>query len=77
MAAQMKSTGPMGTSLVRRQMGAMLDAQMFRAENDPDCGQMPTLRKADQSLRAGRFENAGRWIREVEAKLDQRAAQGS
>ncbi|CAN5171232.1 hypothetical protein BH10PSE3_BH10PSE3_09320 [soil metagenome] len=47
---------------------------MVRADNDPGCGQMPTLKKAEQALRAGRAEDAGRWIREVEAKLDERAA---
>lgn len=74
MTAKLKSTGAMGVSLARRQLGAMLDAQRVRADNDPGCGQLPVLRKADQALRAGRLEDAGRWIREAEARLDERAS---
>lgn len=74
MTALLKSTNPMAESLARRQLGGLLDAMMFRADNDPGCGQIPTLKKAEQALRAGRAEDAGRLIREAEAKLDERAA---
>lgn len=74
MTALLKSTGAMTSSLVRRQMADLLEAMLVRADNDAGCGQMPTLKKAEQAMRAGRTEDAGRMIRDVEARLDERAA---
>jgi hypothetical protein len=74
MTALLKSTNIMTTSLVRRQLADLLEAAIFRTDNDPGCGQMPALKKAEQALRAGRTDDAGRLIHEVQIKLDERAA---
>jgi hypothetical protein len=74
MTVLLKSTPPMTTSLIRRQLTDLIEAMTVRAENDAGCGQIPALKKAEQALRANRIEDAGRWIREVEAKLNERAA---
>lgn len=74
MTALLKSNNAMSTSLVRRQLVDLLEAMFVRADHDAGCGQMPTLKKAEQALRAGREEDAGRWIREVENRLNERAA---
>lgn len=74
MTALLKSTPTMATSLVRRQLADLLEAMIFRADNDPGCGQTPTLKKAEQALGAGRTDDAGRLIHEVQTKLDERVA---
>ena len=64
----------MGSSLVRRQLQDKLDVLRIRADNDAGCGQIPVLNKADQALRAGRTEDAGRVLQDVLERLDARAA---
>ena len=60
MTALLKANGAIGVSLARRQLGALLEVMLVRADNDPGCGQAPVLKKADQALKAGRTEDAGR-----------------
>jgi hypothetical protein len=74
MSAVLKSSPVMGMSLVKRQLFDLLEVMRIRADNDQGCGQVPTLKKAEQALQAGRTEDAGRLIREVEGALDQRAS---
>ena len=75
MTARLKSTPAMGSSLVKRQLVDLLDAMRVRADNDPGCGQAPKLNRAAQEIFAGRFEQAGKLIREAEEVLLERSAQ--
>lgn len=59
------------SALNKKRTQAVLDELRVRIENDPGCGQMPRLRKAEQALMMG--SSVGEAIAEITRELDRRA----